>query len=99
MVIIERHHITCLRCGMTSASPGDVEERYCGHCHDYIGEDCLVGPQPPAVLYEIALTYYRVTGAVFRSHSAWYTPEQILALTQTWAEAKINAEALSVKTR
>lgn len=25
--------IECLRCGMTSYHPTDVQERYCGNCH------------------------------------------------------------------
>lgn len=25
--------ITCITCGMTSANPHDIEQRYCGHCH------------------------------------------------------------------
>ncbi len=27
--------ITCLRCNMTSWSPGDVQHLYCGNCHEY----------------------------------------------------------------
>lgn len=27
--------ITCLRCGMTSYSPSDVREKYCGNCHRF----------------------------------------------------------------
>lgn len=30
--------ITCLKCGMTSHSPLDVGMRYCGNCHEWIGE-------------------------------------------------------------
>lgn len=26
---------TCPRCGMTSHSPDDVREGYCGRCHDW----------------------------------------------------------------
>jgi ribosomal protein L37E len=29
--------ITCPRCGMTSYNPTDVEQGYCGNCHDYTG--------------------------------------------------------------
>jgi predicted ATP-dependent serine protease len=28
---------TCPRCGMTSAHPKDVEQGYCGNCHDWTG--------------------------------------------------------------
>lgn len=31
----ERPTFTCPRCGMTSAHPKDVEEGYCGNCHDW----------------------------------------------------------------
>ena len=27
--------ITCPRCGMTSYSPRDIAERYCGNCHQF----------------------------------------------------------------
>lgn len=27
--------IRCLRCGMVSFHPDDIEERYCGHCHEF----------------------------------------------------------------
>lgn len=27
--------ITCPRCGITSRHPKDVEEGYCGNCHDF----------------------------------------------------------------
>lgn len=30
---IAENSITCLRCGMTSQNPSDVENLYCGHCH------------------------------------------------------------------
>jgi transcription elongation factor Elf1 len=26
---------TCPRCGRTSHNPNDVQEGYCGHCHDW----------------------------------------------------------------
>jgi uncharacterized C2H2 Zn-finger protein len=29
---------TCPRCGMTSAHPKDVEQGYCGNCHDWTGQ-------------------------------------------------------------
>jgi ribosomal protein S27AE len=28
--------ITCPRCGMTSHNPNDIEQQYCGNCHEYI---------------------------------------------------------------
>ena len=31
--------ITCPRCGMTSAHPKDIEQGYCGNCHDWTGLD------------------------------------------------------------
>ena len=27
--------IKCLKCGMVSYHPGDVEHRYCGYCHEF----------------------------------------------------------------
>lgn len=27
--------IQCLKCGMVSFHPKDIEERYCGHCHEF----------------------------------------------------------------
>jgi DNA-binding transcriptional ArsR family regulator len=30
--------ITCPRCGMTSHNPNDVEQGYCGNCHDWTRE-------------------------------------------------------------
>ena len=27
--------ITCPKCSRTSYSPGDIENRYCGNCHEY----------------------------------------------------------------
>jgi len=32
----EPQTITCPFCGMTSTNPGDVRERYCGHCHRFL---------------------------------------------------------------
>lgn len=29
---------TCPRCGMTSAHPQDVDQGYCGNCHDWTGD-------------------------------------------------------------
>jgi ribosomal protein L37E len=31
--------ITCPRCGRTSWHPRDIEEGYCGHCHDWTAMD------------------------------------------------------------
>lgn len=28
--------IACLLCGMTSYSPSDIEQRYCGNCHRWL---------------------------------------------------------------
>jgi hypothetical protein len=28
--------ITCPVCGMTSYNPNDVQQRYCGNCHQFI---------------------------------------------------------------
>jgi hypothetical protein len=28
---------TCPRCGMTSHHPTDIEQAYCGNCHDWTG--------------------------------------------------------------
>jgi hypothetical protein len=28
-------HVTCPRCLMTSYSPDDIREGYCGNCHDW----------------------------------------------------------------
>lgn len=30
---------TCPACGRTSRNPKDVEEGYCGHCHDWTADD------------------------------------------------------------
>ena len=30
--------ITCLTCGLTSCNRNDVSNRYCGHCHLFLGE-------------------------------------------------------------
>lgn len=30
---------TCPRCGKTSYHPKDLEEGYCGHCHDWTGKE------------------------------------------------------------
>ena len=30
--------ITCPRCGFTSYHPGDIEEGYCGKCHDWTSD-------------------------------------------------------------
>lgn len=30
---------TCPRCGMSSAHPKDIEQGYCGACHDWTGVD------------------------------------------------------------
>ena len=32
-----RRSITCPRCERTSHHPRDVDEGYCGHCHDWTG--------------------------------------------------------------
>lgn len=32
---VKQESITCFRCGMTSWSPDDVREKYCGNCHAY----------------------------------------------------------------
>lgn len=29
--------VICPRCGMTSHHPTDVEQGYCGRCHDWTG--------------------------------------------------------------
>lgn len=29
--------ITCPKCGMTTYDPDDIEEGYCGKCHDWTG--------------------------------------------------------------
>lgn len=29
--------IKCLKCGMTSCNPLDVQEKYCGHCNIFHG--------------------------------------------------------------
>jgi hypothetical protein len=40
--------ITCPRCGRTSYHPTDVEQGYCGHCHDWtrINRYAVVHPTP-----------------------------------------------------
>ena len=41
--------IKCLLCGMTSQNPTDVGMRYCGNCHQWIGElvcDFCLGEYP-----------------------------------------------------
>ena len=30
--------ITCPKCGAVSHNPRDVAERYCGRCHEFIGD-------------------------------------------------------------
>jgi hypothetical protein len=30
---------TCPRCGMTSAHPTDVQQGYCGNCHDWTAKE------------------------------------------------------------
>jgi hypothetical protein len=30
---------TCPRCGRTSYNPNDIQQGYCGHCHDWTRED------------------------------------------------------------
>lgn len=34
---------TCLRCGLTSYSRMDAEQRYCGNCHKF-EDDCMEYP-------------------------------------------------------
>lgn len=39
--------ITCPRCGMTSYHPRDIQERYCGNCHqfhEFMGPLCRCPP-------------------------------------------------------
>lgn len=46
--------ITCLLCGFTSHNKIDVGMRYCGHCHEWIGEGCCdfcMTPGPPNRAY------------------------------------------------
>jgi ribosomal protein L37E len=33
--LADRESITCPRCGMTSYNPDDIDEGYCGNCHDW----------------------------------------------------------------
>ena len=34
-VVTDAPSITCPRCGMTSFNENDVEQGYCGNCHDW----------------------------------------------------------------
>lgn len=36
--------ITCPKCGRTSYNPNDIEQGYCGYCHDWV--TARVGPKP-----------------------------------------------------
>ena len=35
--VLQEAYFTCPRCGMTSHNPKDVEQGYCGNCHDWTG--------------------------------------------------------------
>ena len=37
--ILQEASFTCPRCGMTSHHPKDIEQGYCGNCHDWTGND------------------------------------------------------------
>ena len=39
---------TCPRCGMTSGHPMDVQEGYCGNCHDWTGKGVVERPDENA---------------------------------------------------
>jgi ribosomal protein L37E len=32
-------YIECLKCGMKSYNPNDIENKYCGNCHEFLGID------------------------------------------------------------
>ncbi len=36
---LKRECIRCLRCHHLSYNPHDVKERYCGYCHEHMGEE------------------------------------------------------------
>jgi hypothetical protein len=36
-----RRRIICLRCGLSSDNPNDLEQRYCGNCHRFHGDEPL----------------------------------------------------------
>jgi len=36
--------ITCKHCGRTSYNPGDIENRYCGHCNVFHDDEPYIGP-------------------------------------------------------
>ena len=38
--------ITCPRCGMTSHHPADVEQGYCGNCHDWTSPKTMTTRKP-----------------------------------------------------
>ena len=42
---VEAESITCPQCGMTSHNKNDIEQRYCGNCHQY--HDDMVSETEP----------------------------------------------------
>jgi hypothetical protein len=65
--------ITCPQCGRTSYNPNDVEQRYCGACHQYIGDMIVKGS---ATIGQYA--DYLDTGLIPLPEGL--TPEQVLDL-------------------
>lgn len=50
--------ITCGKCHRTSHNPNDVAQRYCGHCHEFRGDEQAASPSPQAFPPQTALMLY-----------------------------------------